>query len=485
MSKHTILFIDDDADFRASTVRGLTRNFQVIEAGDADAARAQAYKPIACVLLDIRLDDRVKDDRGGLELLRWFKEQFPSLPVVMMTALDEVDVAVQAMKLGADDFILKSKFNLRELVKFIENAIQKNQMARQLHSLRDQLNRLQPTRLTGTHPKIQEVGRLIQMVASDGHLPVLIRGDTGTGKEVVAHAIHTSGVRRDGPFVAVSLSALPKEIVARELFGHEKGAFTDAKERGIGYIERADGGILFLDEIGELTPDVQVQLLRVLETQQVTRIGSTRPIQLDFQLVAATNRDLERAVTEGDFRRDLYFRLKAIEIYLPPLAERPGDIPLLVSDFLDELNRQGRTKIHQVTPEALACLEVYPWPGNVRELKRAIETTVLRASLDGDDIIDVSHLPVEVQEQTPPFGGKNTGSRSVHLPEDGVDIQRELGHLELAYIEEALQKTDGKKTEAWKLLGYNDRYAMKRRVSRMLQEYPDLISEFDYLRTKY
>lgn len=485
MSGFSILFVDDDADFRLSTVRGLRKHFQILEAGDADSARGQAFKPVDCVLLDIRLDDRVQEDRSGLELLQWFKDQLPLLPVVMMTSLNEVDVAVQAMKLGADDFILKSKLSLRELVKSIENAIQKNRMARQLHSLRDQLDRLQPTRLIGMDPKIQEVRRLIQMVAQDSHLPVLIRGDTGTGKEVVAHSIHTSGIRGEGPFVVVFLSALSKDLVARELFGHEKGAFTDAKERGIGYVEQADGGILFLDEIGELSSEIQVQLLRVLETQQVTRIGSTRPIQLDFQLVSATNRNLEQAVAEGYFRQDLYFRLKTIEIRLPSLAERPGDIPLLVDSFLEALNRQGRTKAHGITPEALKRLQAYPWPGNVRELKQTIEAAVLHASLDGDAVIDVGHLLLGTGEQVSSSEKQEVETRPIHLTEDGVDIQCELARVELSYIEEALRQTGGMKTEAWKWLGYNDRFAMQRRVRNITKNFPKLMSEFPLIAENY
>lgn len=483
--KITILFVDDNSDFLASTSRGLSKYFNVITASDIPSAQKRALEKINAVLLDIRLDDSVKENRDGLELLSWFKDEFPQISVVMMTSIDEVDVAVEAMKLGASDYIVKSRLHIRELVKSINNAVEKSQLKRKIHSLERRLERLESQELIGESLKMLAIKRVIDAVAADGKIAVLIRGETGTGKELVALAIHDRGIRKDGPFVAVSLSDFPKEILSSELFGREKGAFTDAKERRIGYVEEADGGVLFLDEIGELTPDVQVTLLRVLETHKVTRLGSTTPIPVDFQLVAATNLNLEQAVTEGKIRKDFYFRLKHFVIHLPPLAERKEEIPLLANHFLQRLNRQGRTTIQQISPEALEYLIAYDWPGNVRELEHCIESAIVKATkIYKDDVILPSHLPDEVRARKQLFGDHQE-ELSVEIPDEGIDIDEKLARMELAYIEEALKQTDGKKTDAWKLLGYNDRYKIKKRVDSILRRFPELSEQFYLIKKKY
>jgi len=484
--KLTMLFVDDNPDFLASISVGLSEYFNIITAYNIPSAKKQALRKINAVLLDIRLDDSVKENRDGLELLSWFKDEFPQIPVVMISAVDEFDVAVEAMRLGASDYILKSpQLNPLELVKSINNAVEKAQLERKVHNLEQRLERLESCELIGESMSMLKIKLLIDSAAEDGKVDVLIRGETGTGKELVARAIHDRGTRKGGPFVPVSLSAFSREILSSELFGHEKGAFTDAKERRIGYIEKADGGILFLDEIGELTPDVQVMLLRVLETKEVTRLGgSTKPIPVDFQLVAATNLDLEQAVAEIKIRKDFYFRLKNFVIHIPPLAERGEDIPLLANHFLQRLNRQGRTTIQEISPEALKYLIAYDWPGNVRELEHCIESAILKAKIYKDDVILPCHLPDEVRERKKLFGDHQE-KPTIDITDDGIDIDEKLARMELAYIEEALKKSNGKKTEAWKLLGYNDRYKMKRRIDSILTRYPELSEQFYLIRNKY
>ena len=268
-------------------------------------------------MLDIRLDEEDPQNQEGIDLLKQFPEQRPDIPVVMITAYGDVNQAVECMKLGAADFVEK-KASLAEIRQRLFNALQHSQFSRKAKHLEEYLEQKEPLEVIGESPAIQEVKRLIQMVAKDGYIPVLIRGETGTGKELVARAIYRWGWRTNGPFVPVPLVSIPETLLESELFGHEPGTFTDAKKRKIGWIEKARGGVLFLDEIGDLPMQVQVKLLRFLEERHFTRLGSTSPIQVDVQVVSATHQNLEKAVEEGRFREDLYYRLKGMQIELPP-----------------------------------------------------------------------------------------------------------------------------------------------------------------------
>lgn len=473
----TLLIVDDNAEYLDSLARVLRREFSIITATTVEEAQAGLKRAPQLILLDVRLKDDDPANKDGLELLKLIKGEMPEVPVVMMTAYGDIDIAVEAMKLGATDFIQKGKVNLSEFRKSIENALERSRLERKVAQLEEELQRIQPWELVGDDPKILEVKKQIQAVAQDSHVTVLVRGATGTGKELVARAIHSRGPRSRAPFVVVAVSSLARGIIESELFGHEKGAFTGADKRRIGYIEKADGGVLFLDEIGDLDKDVQVKLLRFLENKTFCRLGGTEEITVDVQLVAATNRDLEAAVRSGEFREDLYYRLKVVEIVLPPLIERKGDIPKLASHFLQLLRLQGRTRVERISDEAMKLLIDYPWPGNVRELKYCIERATIFAT--HNEILP-EDLPMEIRN---PYSERHI-LPDVEIPEDGIDIGERLAYLELKYIERALELA-GKKTEAWKMLGYNDRFAMRRRVRAILRKYPDIAAAFPKLLEKY
>jgi DNA-binding NtrC family response regulator len=476
-----ILIVDDDPAYRQALNEALEREFEVTVAGSADEAQEKINQGLAAVLLDVRLKDEGTANRDGLILLESIKQVQPNLPVVMMTNYGDIDIAVEAMRLGAEDFIQKSRLDVREFRKVLRNAIERSKLERKVAAQDEELRRLKPWDLVGDDPKIQEVRKLVDIVAEDGYSSVLVRGETGSGKEVVAKAVHSRGWRSNGPFVAVSLPALSRELIESELFGHARGAFTDAKATRVGYFEKAHGGVLFLDEIGELPPALQVKLLRFLETKTFARIGSTDEITVDIQVVAATNLNLEQAIKQGQFRDDLYFRLKAMEIRLPSLKDRPDDIPLLSDYFLSNFRQIGRTKIVGISPAALELFGKYSFPGNVRELMRIIESAMMVGSNNGHTLIEPADLPLEVQQGAQP----PTKALTLPLGEAGINLDAELARIELAYIQEALQLTEGRKTEAWRILGLNDRFALRRRVKRIGEAYPHLINYFALVQKLY
>ena len=468
MSK--ILIVDDDKEYIESLKRVLHGDFEIFTASSMGEVRKLNLNRFDLVMLDIRLNHEDMQNTEGIDLLKAIKVERPYLPVMMMTAYGDVDIAVETMKLGASDFVQKGRVDIREFTKIITKTLERAGLEKKVKFLERELNKYEPREIIGEDPEINRIRNMIDIVAEDAHVSVLIRGETGTGKELVARAIHSRGRRKEQPFIPVSLSSLNKQTIGSDLFGHEKGAFTDAKEKRIGLIEEADRGILFLDEIGDLDSDIQSKLLRVLEEREFTRLGANKPLRVDIQLIAATNKDLEKAVTDGTFRKDLYFRLKGVEIPLPPLAMHKDDIPSLASHFLSLLRKQGRTDISEIVDEAMAALKSYSWPGNVRELKQAVERAALFADHDNHKKIIPSDLPYEIHT------GKTEAIEryDAQIPEFGVNLGEKLAKLELAYIREALKKCGGKKTNAWKLLGYNDRFALRRRMDSIKKKYPHL-----------
>ena len=475
-----MLIVDDDASFVRSLKRRLQDDFDVVIALNASEARQHIAEGFDILLLDMRLDEQDESNREGLELLSEFHSAYPDVPIVMMTAYGDIETAVEAMKCGAVDFLAKP-FEIPKLRTTLHNALQQYQLKRRISALQDELHRIEPWEIIGKDPKIEEIRRLIQIVAQDGYVTVLITGETGTGKELVARAIHKQGWRSDAPFGPIALSALNPNLIERELFGHEKGAFTDATEARAGYIEQAHGGVLFLDEIGDLSPDMQVKLLRFLEERSFCRLGSTHPISVDVQVITATNQDLEAKVQQGVFRSDLYYRLKTFQIHLPPLRERREDIPLIIEHFLKLFRKQGRTHIRKVSSEAMGALQAYSWPGNVRELRSAIERAIIYATYHDSQQIEWEHLPLEIRHQ------EHGMERDVQikLPPQGTQLAEELARLELSYIEQALRATNGRKSEAWKLLGLNDRFALLRRIKRIHARYPHLLETFPLIQQLY
>jgi DNA-binding NtrC family response regulator len=475
MTAHpALLIVDDDPEYLKALRLTLGEDYEVSCAQTLDEAHERLTPAIDVVLVDVRLTSN-GDGRDGLRLLDAIRQVRP-IAVVVMTGYGDIDVAVDAMKRGATDFVQKARLDARELKNVLRRALETSRLARRVAQLEEDIHRLEPWELVGDHPRIHEVRRLVEMVAADGYSTVLIRGETGSGKELVARAVHQRGWRKGDPFVAVALPALTTSLIDRELFGNVRGAFTDAREARPGFIQKAAGGVLFLDEIGDLSAEVQPKLLRFLDTRTYTPVGSTNENRVDLQVVCATNRPLESAVREGSFREDLYYRLRTVEIVLPALRERAQDIPLIVDHFLFQFRRQARTKVAGVTQNALAVLARYPFPGNVRELSSIVERAMMMASRNDHTMIDVDDLPVELSIAA--TRGSNGDGQS-------IDLDAELARMELTLMERALYAAEGRKSEAWRMLGLNDRFALLRRVKRIREHYPSLIEVFPLLRSRY
>jgi len=345
--------------------------------------------------LDVMLCDLVMPDLNGVEVLEAAREINPGLSVVMITAHGTIKTAVDAMKLGAFDYVTKP-FDMDEIKLVVKNALERSRLLAENIQLRQELkSRYRFDGVVGESGKMQEVYKIIERVAGS-NATVLIRGDSGTGKELVARAIHYSSPRSAKPFIAVSCAALPETLLESELFGHEKGAFTGAVGQKAGRFELAHQGTLFLDEVPELSPAMQVKLLRVLQERQFERVGGTRTLQVDVRLIAATNRNLEEAVASGAFRADLYYRLQVIQVFLPPLRERKTDIPPLVEHFIEKFNQQNGKNVKFVSQEAMELLMKYGWPGNIRELENAIERGVVLADANSE-LITPDLLPLAIQ----------------------------------------------------------------------------------------
>lgn len=376
----TLLIVEDQASHRRVLEAHFSKQYDVLTAEHGQRAlEIAAQQPVHLLIVDLILPGAM----NGMEVLQKIREMHPNVMAIMITAHPTVRTAVQAMKDGALDYIEKP-IDLDELKAKVDRAAeqyrQREEVLQQPQRPRDALD-LQG--IVGNSEAMRKVYEMIGKVAAS-NATVLIRGESGTGKELVAKAIHRNSSRAGGPFVAVSCAALPETLLESELFGHEKNAFTGATTQKPGRFELAHKGTLFLDEVAEITPAIQVKLLRVLQEHEFERLGGTKTIKVDVRLVAATNKDLEKMVEEKTFRDDLYYRLHVIEIYLPPLRERREDIPLLVEHFLKQYNRENGKRLKSVAPEAMDILMKYRWPGNVRELENAIERAVVLADTDAE-----------------------------------------------------------------------------------------------------
>ncbi len=371
--KVNILVVDDEEIVRESLVEWLRE-----EGYNAEAAE-DAFKALEKIKernWDIALVDLKMPKMDGLELLERIKKESPDTQVIIFTAYATVHTAVQAIKKGAYDYLVKP-LDPEEVSLLIERLLKSQELLKEVSFLRKELTKQYRFHdLVSKSPKMQKIFELARTVAKSNS-NILILGESGTGKELLARAIHNESPRANGPFVAVSCVAIPDTLLESELFGHEKGAFTDAISQKKGKFELAHGGTLFLDEIGDISPKMQLTLLRVLEEKEFTRVGGTKPIKVDVRIIAATNRDLQKAVQEGRFRDDLYYRLNVITIHLPPLRERKEDIPLLVQHFIEKFNLQMGKKVERISDEALRMLMQYDWPGNVRELENTIERAMV------------------------------------------------------------------------------------------------------------
>jgi two-component system response regulator AtoC len=383
----TVLIVDDEENIRRVLSIALQKEgYHTITASGGH----QALKLLDEARCDVMVSDVVMPDMNGLELLRRTREKFPELLVVMMTAYGTIPAAVEAMRLGAIDFLTKP-LEMEVLRKVIRNALRDRERRLPSPSGRKRSSARKATTFIGNSPAIQQVLAIVERVA-DTRTTVLITGESGTGKELIARMLHEKSGRASGPFVAVSCAAIPETLLEVELFGAVKGAYTGADTDRVGKFEAASGGTLFLDEIGDIPPLIQVKLLRVLQEREIERLGSNKPIPVDVRLVAATNRDLEQAVQSGSFRADLFYRLQVVHIHLPPLRERPEDIPLLVEHFIRKYAEENNRALQAVSAEALAILQAYSWPGNVRELENTIESAVVLAPPDATTLLP-EHLP--------------------------------------------------------------------------------------------
>ena len=373
MSNIKILIVDDELIMRESLAGWLERDGHAVQTA---ASGEEALEKIKATHFDILLVDIKMEGISGLDVLRKVKESDPDAEVVMITAYGSIPSAIEAMKDGAFDYMLKP-FDPNELGVLIEKIIQHQEQARENIYLKEQYkDRTRFESMIGQSKPMQAIFDLICDVAPMDST-VLITGQTGTGKGLAAKAIHTNSSRRNGPFVTVNCGAIPEHLMESELFGHQKGAFTDAKETKKGRLELAHGGTLFLDEIGEISMRMQIDLLRVLEDRVFYRVGGTQPIEADFRVIAATNRDLEAAIKSGDFRKDLFYRLNVISFKMPSLSQRKEDIPLLAAHFLYRFSQETNKPIDNISREAMDEMMIYDWPGNIRELENAIERAVV------------------------------------------------------------------------------------------------------------
>jgi DNA-binding NtrC family response regulator len=384
----TVLVVDDEQTARSFVSGALgDAGYEAIEAGDL----AQARQAIETGAADIVLLDVVLPDGSGLSLLQQIARENPSPPVILITAFGEVQLAVQAMKEGALDFLQKP-LDLDQLISAVQRANEVVSLRRELALLR-RSGQDQFEWIVGETPTMARIADEAQRAAT-ASASVLITGETGTGKEVLAQVIRYGGPRADKPFVPINCAALPDTMIESELFGHEAGAFTGATKRKPGLMEVADAGILFLDEISSTKPDMQAKLLRVLDEQRFRRIGGVNEIKVDVQILAASNRDLPSMMSQGTFREDLYYRLKVVDLHLPPLRERIGDIPALVGSFIRQLNLRTGNSVSGITPRAIEALKAHPWPGNIRELRHAVERALLFCD---DPTLDLGHFSPEFQ----------------------------------------------------------------------------------------
>jgi two-component system, NtrC family, response regulator AtoC len=440
-----ILILEDDDLLREVTAERLEREgYAVVAAASLAEARALLDKQTPdLAILDIKLPDG-----QGTDLLEELTSTGDTV-CVMMSAHATVQSAVGALRAGAVDY-LEKPFNFDRMSATIRGALERTRLQREVRALREGAGVGED--MVGSSPAMEKVFDLVRRVAPTDNTTVLLEGETGTGKGMVARAIHKASLRADGPFVNVTCSALAESVMESELFGHEKGAFTDARTMKRGLVELAEGGTLFLDEIGEVGLRLQGKLLRFIEEKQFRRVGGTRDLEVDARLVAATNRDLEEAAAAGTFREDLYYRLSVFPIRLPPLRERTSDIPALVKTFVDEFNRQFGKKITEVAPETLELLKAYRWPGNVRELRNLIERTVLLAD---EPVLTPAMLPAQIT------GRGGSPEPAVELGVEGLDFES----LERSLLEAALRRAEGNRTEAGRLLGMS-RHQVRNRLKK-------------------
>jgi len=454
MRKKVVLVVDDENLVRWSLKQKLEGGgYEVLEASDAAQAITLFKENMPdLVTLDVRLPDT-----NGLKVLLEMKRLAPATPIIMITAFGAVDDAVKALQIGAYDY-LEKPINFERLLHSLSNAFETTRLRTEVaQSKREQENIYSVDRIIGESKIIREVKELVCRVADSEANTIVIEGESGTGKDMVAKALHYQSRRKNQPFVILNCAAIPEQLLENELFGHERGAFTDAKTMKKGLFELADGGTVFFDEISEMHLNLQSKVLRVLEDQTFRRVGGVKDIRTNVRVVCASNKDLEKMAAQGQFREDLFYRLSVISIILPPLRERREDISLLVDHFVKAYNLRFRKAIKGVPPKAMKILESYHWPGNVRELRNAIERAMI---LQDEGYIDEHVLPVRISEFE--IGSKGfLPDERLSIPSQGIDLYQ----VEEDLIRQALLKAGGNQTQASRLLSVTRdtlRYKMKK-----------------------
>ncbi len=450
MAHRKVLIVDDDKLVSWALARDLESDdcrVALIADGESACKAYREHEPDV-VLLDLKLPGI-----DGLETLRRLKREAPDIVVIMMTAYATVQTTVEAVKIGATDYI-KKPFSYDELKAVLDRALQHHDLSQEVTRMRHRLKQEHGIgSIIGDADNMRHVFALIRKIARNDATTVLVNGESGTGKDLVAKAIHYESDRSQGPFMAMNCGSMPDTLLESELFGHEKGAFTDAKAVKKGLFELANHGTVLLDEIGDASASLQVKLLRFIEEKTFKRIGGTKDIDVDVRIVAATNRALDLMVKEGSFREDLYYRLNVILVNLPPLRERESDISLLTNFFIDQFNKEFNKRVAGIDPEALRVLMKYTWPGNVRELRNVLERIMI---LEDTQTIRVQHLPLELTQA--PAGNE---SDLFSLPSPGVA----LSGVEKQLIQQALQRTGGNQTRAANLLKIS-RHALRYKMRK-------------------
>ena len=442
MDKPHILVVDDDKNALQGYLKVLSQDEFSVEGA---ATGYEALKKIEKQSFDIVISDIRMPQLDGLTLLREIQKRDPDVTVVLVTAFGTIDSAVEAMKLGAETYLTKP-INVEALEILIKKIWEKKKLYRQNRELKQILReRYKFSSTIGNTPQMQSLFKTVVHVAPTD-ASILIQGETGTGKELFANLIHYNSDRSDKPFIALHCAALSEGLLESELFGHEKGAFTGAIREKPGRFALANGGSLFLDEVGEMSQSTQVKLLRVIDTGEFERVGGEKTFRVDVRIIAATNKNLEAEVKKGNFREDLLYRINVIVLNIPPLRERKGDLPLLAEYFLQKYIEKNRKPVRELTPKAVALLQEYDWPGNVRELENVIERAVI---LSKDDVITPAQLPVHIRT------GDEIGEQA--LPILTIPFGIPMKEAEKIIVQETLRRTKGNRTQAAKLLGMSVR----------------------------
>jgi DNA-binding NtrC family response regulator len=437
MRKKKVLIVDDEKLIRWSLREKLSEwNLEVVEAEDGKSALQLVEEDTPdLVMLDVKLPDK-----KGTDILKEFKKIRPELPVIMITAFGVIDDAVTAMRRGAYDFITKP-IDYTKLQSTIKNALETASLKKEIAFYKEkEKEKFNPSQIVASSEKMQQVLKMVKKIAESEASIILLQGESGTGKDLLAQAIHYLSRRKQAPYLAINCSAIPENLLESELFGYEKGAFTDAKQQKKGLVELADEGTLFLDEISTLNTNLQAKLLRFLETHTFKRVGGLKDIEVDIRVIAATNQDLEEASHEGKFRKDLFYRLNVCPVYIPPLRERKDDIKVLAKHFISQYNLKFRKNIKGLQKNAQKLFLEYEWPGNVRELKNALERAMI---FEDDSSISTQYLPIRLNGSS---SFQNRSSEEI----SGNDLS--LPGMEKRLLVKALNQASGNKTKAARLL---------------------------------